>query len=52
MPLESSVHDATICSITLELSIVILKTSFTLINNVYSAGITYRDCQLMIIVWL
>ncbi len=38
MPLESSLSDATIWSVTLELSITILEASFTLIYNVYSTG--------------
>ncbi len=41
-PLESSVSDATIWSITLELSITILEASFTLIYYVYGIGDT-RD---------
>ncbi len=49
MPLASSVSEATIWSITLELSIMILDASFSLIYNVYSTGITYDDWQLMII---
>ncbi len=40
---ESSVSDATICSITLESSITILQASFTLIYDIYSTGITYDD---------
>ncbi len=45
MPLESSVSDATVWIITLELSIMILKVSFTLIYDVYSTGITYDEHQ-------
>jgi len=44
-PLESSVSDATIWSIILELSIIILDASFTLVYDVYSTGITYDDHQ-------
>ncbi len=50
MALELSLSVATIWSITLELSIMILHVSFTLIYDVYSTGITYDDCQLMIII--
>jgi hypothetical protein len=46
MPLESSVSDDTIWSITLELSIMLLEVSFTLICAVYNTGVTYYD-QLM-----
>jgi len=42
-PLELSVSDATIWSVTLESSITILEASFTLIYDVYSTGITYDD---------
>ncbi len=49
MTLELSVSDAPIWSITLESSIMILEASFTLIYHVYSTGITFDDCQLMII---
>ncbi len=52
MPLESSVSDATICSIALESSIRILQVSFTLIYDVYSTGITYDDRQLMTVMCL
>jgi len=48
MPLESSVSDATIWSITLGSSIIILEASFRLIYIVLSAGVTYDDCQLTI----
>ncbi len=43
-PLESSVSDTTIKSITLELSITIQEASLTLIYDVYITGITYDDC--------
>jgi hypothetical protein len=52
MPLELSVSNANIWSITLELSITILEVSFTLIYDVYSTGITYDDCQLTIMICL
>jgi len=48
-PLESSVSGAIIWSITLELSITILPASFTLINDVYSKGITYDDRNMFIV---
>ncbi len=48
MRLESSVSDATILSITVELSIMTLEASFALIYDVYSTGIIYEDCQLII----
>ncbi len=48
MLLALSMSDATICSITQELSITILEALFSLIYDVYSTGITYGDCQLMI----
>jgi hypothetical protein len=51
-PLESSVSEATIWSATLESSITILEASFTLIYDVYSADVTYNDCQLMIVICL
>jgi hypothetical protein len=44
-----SVGDATIWSMTLELSIMLLEASFTLIYNAYWAVITYADHQLIII---
>jgi hypothetical protein len=47
-PLELSVSDATIWSITLELSIMILDESFTIIYYVYSTGLTYDDYQSLI----
>jgi hypothetical protein len=43
------VSDTTIWSVTLELSIKILEASFSLTFDVYGAGITYDDCQLIII---
>jgi hypothetical protein len=52
MPLESPVSDATIRSITLESSITFLEASFTLSYDVYSTGITYDDCQLLIVIGL
>ncbi len=42
-PLELSVSDATIWSVTLEVSIRILVASFTLIFDVNSTGVTYDD---------
>ncbi len=48
-PLELSVSDATVWSVTLELSIMILEVSFLLIYDVYSTGVTYDDHQLTII---
>ncbi len=47
MPLELSVSDTTIWSITLESSVTILETSFSLIYDVYSAGITHDDHQMI-----
>jgi len=52
IPLELLVSDATIWSITLELSIAILEVQFTLNKDAYSTGITYDDCQLTIIICL
>jgi hypothetical protein len=49
MPQWSSVSGATICSITLESSIMILDESFTLIYDVYSSGITHDDCDMFIL---
>jgi hypothetical protein len=43
---------ATVWNITLELSIVIQKASFQLIDDVYSTGIIYDDRQLTIIICL
>jgi hypothetical protein len=51
-PLELSASDATIWSITLELSSTVLEASFTLIYNVYSTGITYDDHKLTIVIHL
>ncbi len=48
MPQELSLSDATIWSIALESSIMILEASFTLIFYIYSIGITYDDCQSII----
>jgi hypothetical protein len=52
MALESSVIDATIRRVTLESSITILEASYTLIYDVYSAGINYDDCKLTIAICL
>jgi hypothetical protein len=52
MPLEMSVSDATIWSITLESSNTIQEASFTLIHDVYSTGVTYDNCQLTIAICL
>ncbi len=46
---ELSVSDTKIWSITLELSIMILEASFTLIYDVYSTGITYDDRHVFIL---
>jgi hypothetical protein len=51
-PLELSVRDATIWSVTLESSIMILKEIFSLIYDVYSTGITYENHRLTIIMCL
>ena len=51
-PLESSVSDATIWSATLDTSITFLDASFTLIYEVYSAGITYDARWLRIVIHL
>jgi hypothetical protein len=40
MPLELSVSDDTIRSVTVESSIIIQEASFALINDVYSTGVT------------
>jgi hypothetical protein len=48
MPLELSLSDTTIWSVTLESSITIVEASFTLICEVYSTGITCDDCQLIV----
>jgi hypothetical protein len=50
MSLKLSVSNATIWSITLELSIMILEALFILIYDIYNTGITYDDCQLMIVI--
>ncbi len=52
VPLEQSVSDATIWSITLELSIMMLQLSFTLIYDIYSTSITYDDRQMTIVICL
>ncbi len=52
MSLELSISDATIESITQNLSIVILEESFYHIYDAYSTGITYDDYQLKIIICL
>jgi hypothetical protein len=52
MPLELSIRDATIESITQNLLIVILEESFYHIYDAYSAVITYDDYQLKIIICL
>jgi len=49
-PLESSVSDATIWSITLELSIMIQEAPFAIIYDVYSIGIIYDNYQLMSVI--
>jgi hypothetical protein len=51
-PLESSLSDATIWSITLEVLITNLDLSFTLIFDVYSIGITYDNRRLMIFMFI
>ncbi len=48
MLLELSMGDATISSITLGSSIMIVEVSFTLIYEVYRTGITNDDRQLTI----
>ncbi len=40
--------DGTIWNVALELSIVILEVSFTLMHGVYITGVSYEDCQLTI----
>jgi hypothetical protein len=52
MPLALSVNDATIWSITLELSITILEALFTLIYDVYNRDITNDDSQFTIVICL
>jgi hypothetical protein len=52
MPLELSVIDATIWSITVKSSITILEASFSHIYNVYSTDVTYDDRQLTILLCL
>jgi hypothetical protein len=46
--LESSVSDATICSVPLELEITILEGLFTLIYDVYCTGGTYDEQESII----
>jgi hypothetical protein len=41
--IESSVNDATIWSITLDLPIMTLKASFALICDVYNTSVNYYD---------
>jgi hypothetical protein len=52
MHLGSSVSDATIWSVTVESSITILEAPFTVFYDVYSTGITYSDCLLMITMFI
>jgi hypothetical protein len=49
MPLESSVSDTTIWSVTLELSTTILGVSYTLSYDVFSKNNTYENHQLTIL---
>jgi len=49
MPLESSVSDATIWSIALQPSNMILETSFSLIYDVYSTGVTHDNHNMFIV---
>jgi hypothetical protein len=49
-PLELSVSDATIQSITPESSTTILEVSFSLTYDVYGTGIAYDDQQLTIMI--
>ncbi len=51
-PLEPSISDATIWSVTLESSVTILKGSIALIYDVNSTGVTYGDRQLTIVICL
>jgi hypothetical protein len=51
-PLESSVSDGTIWSVTIKLSITILEASFTIVYDVYSISVTYDNRQLMIVICL
>ena len=50
-PLELSLSNVTVQSITLELSITILEASFSLIYDAYGRGITNDDYQLIIITY-
>jgi hypothetical protein len=52
MPLELSACDTTILTITLKSSIIILKASFTVKCDVYSTGVTYNYCLLLIVIRL
>ncbi len=45
---ELSVSDATIWSVTLKSSLMILESSFTLIYDIYITGITYDNCNMFI----
>ncbi len=47
---QSSMGNLKIWSVTQQFSITILEVSFILIYDVYSKGITYDDCQLMIVI--
>ncbi len=47
MPLESSVSDGTIRSVTVELSITNLEVAFTLIYGVYSTGVNYNKAPIL-----
>jgi len=51
-PLQLSASDATIWSISLKLSIMILEVPFTLIHDVYSTGVSYDDHHLAIVICL
>jgi len=52
MPLELSISDTTIWSITLEASMTIQEASFTLIYDVCSRVVTHDDCQFLIVICL
>ena len=43
MPLQSSVSDATIWTVALESSVMVLEASFTLIYDVDSTDVTYDN---------
>jgi hypothetical protein len=51
-PVESSVSNASIWNIYVELSITVLEASFALIDDVSSTDITYDDGQLAIVICL